>query len=79
MGSNEHQLRDETRPGDGLAFYAALVRTFLPTFPFDLTPHSSLDLRTSERPLTGAPPLKSELTTHRSGLAYNHLDYHLDQ
>jgi len=73
MGNNnndqETRIKDESRRGDVVAFYAAIVRIYVIAFPpplhLSLTPHRSLGVGTGERPRTGAPRSKVfELTPY---------------
>ena len=61
MRDNDQQIEDESRRGDGVAFYAAIVRIYVITFPprlhLSLTPLRSLGVDTGERPCASAPCL----------------------
>ena len=58
---NQH-IKDESRSGDGVAFYTALVRRYLIIFPprppSDSRPHRSLGGRFGEQPRTSTTRLK---------------------
>lgn len=52
MGNYDQHIEDESRRGDRVALYAAIVRIYVITFPprlhLSLTPHRSLGVGTGE-------------------------------
>lgn len=56
MGTNDQHIKDDSRPGDGVAFYITLVRSSRHVFHFirsSLTPYHSLGLGSGGRSHTG--------------------------